>query len=117
MKFFKFLFFVALSFALVACGPVKDFKDQLTERIVGQDPVDPPADLKDIKAKLNPKILWSLKLGGSEAFEFSPGIIGEDAYAASSDGSLAKIDLKTGKTIWKINTGEKLSGGVGVGVN
>ena len=49
LKFFKFLFFVALSFTLTACGPVKDFKDQLTERIVGQDPIDPPADLKDIK--------------------------------------------------------------------
>ena len=116
MNFFKLSLLVLLSFALSACGPVKDFKDQLTERIVGQDPIDPPADLKEFKAKLNPKILWSSKLGGSEAFEFSPGIIGEEVYAASADGSLVKVDLKTGKTIWKINTGETLSGGVGVGV-
>ena len=100
LKFFKFLCLVLLSLAIGACGPVKDFKDQITERIVGQDPIDPPNDLKEFKAKLNPKILWSLKLGGSETFEFSPGIIGDEAYAASSDGSLAKIDLKTGKTIW-----------------
>ena len=117
LKFFKFLFFVFLSLTLAACGPVKDFKDQLTEVIVGQDPIDPPAYLKEFKAKLNPKILWSAKLEGSESFEFSPGIIGEEVFAASSDGSLAKFDLKTGKVIWKINTGEKLSGGVGVGVN
>ena len=97
------LFRSLFSFALSACGPVKDFKDQLTERIVGQDPIDPPADLKDIKAKLNPKILWSSKLGGNETFEFSPGIIGDEAYAASADGSLVKIDLKTGKMIWKIH--------------
>jgi len=115
--FFKSLFVILLALILVACGPVKDFKDQLTERIVGQDPIDPPNDLKEFKAKLNPKILWSLKLGGSETFEFSPSIMGDEVYAASSDGSLAKIDLKTGKVIWKINTGEKLSGGVGVGVN
>ena len=117
MIFFKSLFVIFLSLTLVACGPVKDFKDQLTERIVGQDPIDPPNDLKEFKAKLNPKILWSLKLGGSETFEFSPSIMGDEVYAASSDGSLAKIDLKTGKIIWKINTGEKLSGGVGVGPN
>ena len=117
MIFFKSLFVILLALTLVACGPVKDFKDQLTERIVGQDPIDPPNDLKEFKAKLNPKILWSLKLGGSETFEFSPSIMGDEVYAASSDGSLAKIDLKTGKVIWKINTGEKLSGGVGVGVN
>ena len=117
MIFFKSLFVILLALTLVACGPVKDFKDQLTERIVGQDPIDPPNDLKEFKTKLNPKILWSLKLGGSETFEFSPSIMGDEVYAASSDGSLAKIDLKTGKVIWKINTGEKLSGGVGVGVN
>ena len=117
LVFFKSLFVILLALTLVACGPVKDFKDQLTERIVGQDPIDPPNDLKEFKAKLNPKILWSLKLGGSETFEFSPSIMGDEVYAASSDGSLAKIDLKTGKVIWKINTGEKLSGGVGVGVN
>ena len=115
--FFKSLFVILLALTLGACGPVKDFKDQLTERIVGQDPIDSPNDLKEFKAKLNPKILWSLKLGGSETFEFSPSIMGDEVYAASSDGSLAKIDLKTGKVIWKINTGEKLSGGVGVGVN
>jgi len=115
--FFKSLFVILVSFTLASCGPVKDFKDQITEVIVGQDPIDPPAYLKDFKAKINPKILWSAKLEGSESFEFSPSIIGEEVFAASSDGSLAKFDLKTGKAIWKINTGEKLSGGVGAGVN
>ncbi len=117
LKFFKFSFLVLLSLTLGACGPVKDFTDQIKERVVGQDPVDPPAELKEFKAKLNPKILWSIKLEGTENYEFSPGIIGDEAYAASSDGSLAKVDLKTGKVIWQMNTGEKLSGGVGVGPN
>jgi len=117
LKFFQFLLFLLLSLILGACGPVKDFKDQITERIVGQDPIDPPADLKEIKAKLNPKILWSIKLEGTENYEFSPGLMEDNAYAASSNGTLIKVDLKTGKTIWKINAGETLSGGVGVGLN
>ena len=117
LKFFQCLLLLLLSLILGACGPVKDFKDQITERIVGQDPIDPPADLKEIKAKLNPKILWSVKLGGSESYEFSPSLMEDNAYAASSDGTIIKVDLKTGKTIWKINTGETLSGGVGVGLN
>jgi len=117
LKFFQCLLFLFLSLILGACGPVKDFKDQITERIVGQDPIDPPADLKEIKAKLNPKILWSIKLEGTENYEFSPGLSEDNAYAASSNGTLIKVDLKTGKTIWKINTGETLSGGVGVGLN
>ena len=103
MNFSRVIFLILLSFLLNGCfGAFKDLKDQMSERIIGQDPIDPPANLKDFKAKLNPKILWSLKLGGSETFEFSPGIIGDEAYAASSDGSLAKIDLKTGKTLWKL---------------
>ena len=117
MKFFKFSFLVLLSLTLCACGPVKDFTDQIKERVVGQDPVDPPAELKEFKAKLNPKILWSIKLEGTENYEFSPSLMEDNAYAASSNGTLIKVDLKTGKTIWKINTGETLSGGVGVGLN
>ena len=87
MIFFKYFLFVFFSIVLIACGPVKDFTDQITERIVGQDPIDPPATLKEFKPKLNPKILWSAKLEGDASFEFYPGIIGEEAYAASSDGS------------------------------
>ena len=118
MILFRYLFLAFLSISLPSCfGPVKDFKDQIQELIVGQDPIDPPAVLKEFQAKLNPRILWSAKLEGAESYEFYPGIIGDEAYAASSDGSLAKFDLKTGKAIWKINTGEKLSGGVGAGVN
>ncbi|NBW53379.1 MAG: outer membrane protein assembly factor BamB [Betaproteobacteria bacterium] len=117
MNLFKFSFLVLLFFTLSACGPVKDLKDQITERMVGQDPVDPPAELKEFKAKLNPKILWSIKLEGTENYEFSPAIMEGNAYAASSNGTLIKVDLKTGKTIWNINTGETLSGGVGVGLN
>ena len=117
MIFSRYLFLAFFSIALSSCGPVKDFKDQISEAIIGQDPIDPPAPLKEFKPKLSPKILWSAKLEGDASFEFYPGIIGEEPYAASSDGSLAKFDLKTGKPIWKINTGEKLSGGVGVGVN
>ena len=117
MKFFQCLLLIVLSLTLGACGPVKDFKDQISESLVGQDPIDPPTELKEFKAKLNPKILWSVKLEGVESYEFSPGLIEDSVYAASSDGSLIKVDFKTGKTIWKINTGEKLSGGVGVGIN
>jgi outer membrane protein assembly factor BamB len=117
LNFFKFSFLVLLSLMVGACGPVKDLTDQIKERVVGQDPVDPPAELKEFKAKLNPKILWSIKLEGTENYEFSPAIIEDNTYAASSNGTLIKVDLKTGKTTWKINTGEKLSGGVGAGPN
>ena len=57
MILFRYLLLVFFSIAITACGPVKDFTDQIQERIVGQDPIDPPAPLKELKVKLNPKIL------------------------------------------------------------
>ena len=62
MILFRYLLLVFFSIAITACGPVKDFTDQISQSIVGQDPIDPPASLKEFKAKLNPKILWSAKL-------------------------------------------------------
>ena len=64
MILFRYLLLALLSISLLSCGPVKDFTDQISQSIVGQDPIDPPASLKEFKAKLNPKILWSAKLEG-----------------------------------------------------
>ena len=37
------------------------------------------------------------------------------AYAAGAAGDIVKLDVVTGKQAWRVNAGEKLSGGVGVG--
>ena len=111
----RYILLISLSLFIASCGSVKDLKDQIAERIVGQDPADPPAPLKDFKEALHPKILWSNELSSVGSFEFSPRIIGDEVYVASSDGNLFKIDIKSGKVIWKLDTQEKLSGGIGIG--
>ena len=100
---------------LSACGPIKDFTDQLNDNLLGPDPVNPPAPLKDIKTVVQPKLLWKVGLKVEGRFDLSPVASGEYAYAASSDGILGKYNLVTGKPVWEIKTGETISGGLGFG--
>ena len=100
---------------LAACGPVKDFQTQISEAIVGQDPVDPPAPLKDIKSIIQPKLLWKVNLKVDDKFDLSPVALNDFVYAASSDGILGKYNIVTGKSIWEVRTDQTISGGLGFG--
>ncbi|WP_018411011.1 outer membrane protein assembly factor BamB [Methyloversatilis thermotolerans] len=55
--------------------------------------------------------VWRFGAGKSENFVFSPAVVDGTVYVAGRDGSLARID--DGRLMWKIDTGRKLSGGVG----
>jgi len=58
---------------------------------------------------------WESDIGSGGTYEFSPGTDGQAVYVADKEGHLAKLDLATGKALWKIDTGHVLSTGVGVG--
>ena len=61
--------------------------------------------------------MWSTKLGASESFDFTPAADGGAVYATSAVGEIVKVNAVTGVIEWRIKSGEKLSGGVGVGAN
>ncbi|SNR71776.1 Beta-barrel assembly machine subunit BamB [Methylobacillus rhizosphaerae] len=106
---------VAASFAVSACTTLTDLKTDISERMFGRDEADPPAELVDFKATLTPKVVWSYKLGESGTADFMPAIAEGFIYAASGDGTIARVDALNGKQAWKINAGERLTGGVGLG--
>ncbi|MDZ4098324.1 MAG: outer membrane protein assembly factor BamB [Methylophilaceae bacterium] len=110
-------FLVLGSALLFGCQSISDLKTDISERVFGREELNPPAALVEFKPTANPKILWSNKIGGSGSFDFSPAADSTHAYAASAEGQLLKIDAKTGKEEWRINTGENLSAGVGIGSN
>jgi outer membrane protein assembly factor BamB len=113
--FIRYLGLCFLALTLIACGPVKDFKDQLAEVLVGQDDIDPPAPLREIKTVIQPKLLWKVALKVEGHFDLKPVVSNEYVYAASSDGILGKYNLINGKPIWEIKTGQIISGGLGLG--
>jgi len=69
------------------------------------------AELEAFSASAQARIVWQERVGKSGVYAFSPAVVGSSVYAASQDGSLARVD--EGKLAWKINVEQSLSGGVG----
>ena len=69
------------------------------------------AELQAIQTTAEVRSIWRESVGKGEGYAFSPAVVGSTVYVASKDGTLMRID--DGKQTWKINVGQKLSGGVG----
>lgn len=106
---------ILLIAALPACTSVSDLKNDISERIFGREELYPPAELVDFKPTVQPKILWSAKVGESESHDFIPAADGEFIYAANKLGKLTKLNAATGKIEWQVDAGEHFSAGVGAG--
>lgn len=117
----RFKTLVCLSVAtmlLSACAAVTDLKSTVSETLFGPEETNPPAELVEIeKPKFTPKTLWSLQLDDAEGYDFTPILDGGFVYAASAGGEIVKIDATTGKLAWRVDTKQKLTGGVGAGAN
>ena len=44
---------------------------------------------------------------------FAPAVTPDAIYAAASDGTLVRVDPATGRTVWRISAGKRLSAGAG----
>ncbi len=108
---------LAISSLLLAttCSNITDIKTDISEKIFGREASNPPEPLTEIKETSASKLLWQAKVGAAEDFEFTPVIEAGYAYAASANGEVVKLDAINGNQVWRVNAGEKLSGGVGVG--
>ncbi|MDZ4057329.1 MAG: PQQ-binding-like beta-propeller repeat protein, partial [Polynucleobacter sp.] len=79
----------------------------------GSSRVRKPAELVKVSNQFELAPVWSVSIGSSEPFNFHPAVAGDAVFAASRRGSLRKIDLQTGKTIWDVSVPEKLIIGPG----
>ncbi len=71
------------------------------------------APLPVLSGNTDVRTQWSFDLGKAGIYTFNPAVSGDDVYAAGQDGVVAKISA--GKQVWKINAGQPLSAGVGLG--
>lgn len=76
-------------------------------------PRNPPAALEDFKQTLGVRTAWSASIGTAGEFVFSPAVAGNSIFAAAADGTVARVDADTGRTVWRINTDSRLTAGVG----
>ncbi|MGH8679150.1 MAG: outer membrane protein assembly factor BamB, partial [Burkholderiales bacterium] len=74
-----------------------------------------PAPLTDFKPAADTRIEWSASVGESRQYAFSPAVRDGAVYAAGTNGDLARFDSERGRVVWRVDSRERLSGGVGLG--
>lgn len=61
------------------------------------------------------EVRWKRNVGLLGYAGLNPAVTVDAVYAANADGELFRLDAVSGKKIWKIDTGIKISGAVGAG--
>ncbi len=73
-----------------------------------------PTELQEIKgATLTPRSAWSVTVGDARKAPLKPAVLENAIYAVSGDGALVRVAPDTGRVVWQINVGEKVTAGVG----
>ncbi|MDE2428030.1 MAG: PQQ-binding-like beta-propeller repeat protein, partial [Burkholderiales bacterium] len=109
MYIFTRLPLIAVFFVLTGCSSLSSL-NPFSSKL---DPKNAPAILEDFKPTLSVRKVWSVSVGSAGNYVFSPASDGRNLYSASSDGTLVKIDSVSGNVLWRINSGTRLTGGVG----
>ncbi len=102
---------------LAGCTSLTDLKTDVSERLFGPEPKNPPMDLVDFQQSAIATVVWHASIGKAEAYDFTPAQDKSAIFAASADGQIVRLDAVNGQQVWRISAGEKLSGGVGAGEN
>ena len=76
-----------------------------------------PAPLVAFKPTLNVDVAWHGSVGAAEDFQFSPKLRGDTLFATGKNGVIEGFNANTGAQKIHIETGTKLSAGIGVGDN
>ena len=116
MKFYQWTALVG-AVALSACTSITDLKTDVSERLFGRQSTEIPSELNEIKSTVQAKVLWNSRLEMSEDDDFTPAIDNGYIYAAGSKGEVLKLSAASGKQEWRVNLGEAITGGVGIGAN
>lgn len=94
-----------------------DLKKDVSERMFGAEPSDPPMALADFKKTANATVLWRANVGAAGSYDFTPALHEASVFTASANGDITRLNAVTGQQVWRINAGEALSGGVGAADN
>ncbi|MDH5535100.1 MAG: outer membrane protein assembly factor BamB [Betaproteobacteria bacterium] len=103
---------VALVILLTGCQTVSDTYNQWfgTPRIVQK-----PAELTTIQPTATLRILWRGGVGRAEKSVFFPAVSSNVVYATGTNGQIGAFDAVSGTPAGQVDTGQRLSGGVGAG--
>jgi outer membrane protein assembly factor BamB len=72
-----------------------------------------PAEVPRLENPKRVRTLWSASVGTAQRFTFQPALAGGSVFAAARDGTVARLDQKTGERRWRVGLDLPLSGAVG----
>ena len=75
-------------------------------------PKNSPAPLTAFKQTMAVRTVWSASVGRSGDYLFSPAYVNGRIYVANEAGEVSCIEAASGKLVWKISAGMKLTAGV-----
>jgi outer membrane protein assembly factor BamB len=74
-----------------------------------------PAELRSFKESASFDVRWKRNVGDIASAGLQPAVTRDGVYAANADGELFRLDPVSGKKVWKLDTGFKISAAVGAG--
>lgn len=98
---------IAIAFLvnLSACGSWNPFSKV--------DPKTAPAELQSITTSMTVKSAWTVNVGTTGEYRFTPAMVGNNLFAASADGSVVKLNATNGQVLWRVKADLPLTAGVG----
>jgi outer membrane protein assembly factor BamB len=106
MRFGLMVSLVALTVAGCASmeklNPLNWFSNEPKVKMAELQPIAPTAELR---------LLWQGSAASGGPYVFTPAVAGDSVFVAGNDGTIVRYDK--GEQTWRINAGERLSGGVG----
>lgn len=77
-----------------------------------KDPRYEPAELTQYEALVSAGVRWTASIGGGGGTGFAPDVVGEAVYAATPN-AVAKVDLMSGRVLWRATPDITLTAGAG----
>ena len=71
-----------------------------------------PAELQPVVALVPARQIWSARVG-EVTFALQAAVSGETVVVASTDGTVAALDARSGRDLWRTNIGTPIAAGVG----
>ncbi|HLV28059.1 MAG TPA: outer membrane protein assembly factor BamB [Burkholderiaceae bacterium] len=76
------------------------------------DPRYEPAELTQYEAGVTAAVRWSASVGSGGGYGFAPTVVGEAVFAATPN-AVAKVDLASGRVLWRASPDATLTAGAG----
>lgn len=109
-----------MSLSLVACGAIDTLSDTVNgaaDYFFGEDNSEPPVELTEYTAEVNPDLLWKETIGegpGEKYLKLRPGVTDSLVIVADHNGLVQALNRHNGDLKWEAETKLALSAGPGI---